>query len=104
VENLSSETFPGIKAKTETFLSESGPSEEFVKSQAGIKTLFDKEKDLAQILDMPWIVRRCLANSDNDKLLPEAIKILHVVTDYKKSIGEDDSKIPSVLAVSNRRK
>jgi len=97
---LSSKTFPSIKTHTETFLSDSGPSNEFVKSQGGVKTLFDKEQDLVQILDMPWVVRRCLANSDNDKLLPEAIKILHVVTDYKKSVGDDEEKVPPVLAVS----
>jgi len=101
VESLSRKTFPETKKTTDDFLSDKGPSNEFIENKAGIENLIEKQQALSQVLDMPWVVRRCLANSE-DKMLPEAIKILHIAMDYKKSIGDADveSKVPSVLAVS----
>jgi hypothetical protein len=96
VETLSSKSFQEFKKKTENF---AGPSQEFQRNLRGIQTLLEKKEELLHVLDMPWVVRRCLANGD-DKMVPEAIKILHIVMDYKKTVGEgNDDKIPPALAV-----
>lgn len=60
--------------------------------------MFEKKEDMEKVLDMPWTVRRCLASSE-DKLLPEAIKILQVVMDYKRGLEANESHVPLVLAV-----
>lgn len=68
----------------------------------GVQSLLEKEVELNQVLDMPWVVRRCLAAGE-DKMLP-AIKILHIVMDYKKSMGTggdsgEQDYVPPALAV-----
>lgn len=98
VDKLSADTFPKCKSQADSFCGENGASSKFVKNQKGVKTMFEKESDMEKVLDMPWTVRRCLASSD-DKLLPEAIKILQVVMDYKKGLEANESHIPVALSV-----
>lgn len=63
--------------------------------------MFEKMDEMEKVLDMPWTVRRCLASSSSDdKLLPEAIKILQVVMEYKKGLEANESQIPQALSVS----
>ena len=93
---MSSKTLPEVKTKTDEF---TVPSEQFLKGLRNIEDLTEKERDLTQVLDMPWLVRRCLANGD-EKMLPEAIKILHIVMDYKKTVGEN-AELPEALKVDN---
>ncbi|XP_021954287.1 conserved oligomeric Golgi complex subunit 8 isoform X2 [Folsomia candida] len=101
VENLSSTTFPDFKTKTETFVGVTGPCAQFQQNMTGVQSLLEKEVELNQVLDMPWVVRRCLAAGE-DKMLP-AIKILHIVMDYKKSMGTggdsgEQDYVPPALA------
>lgn len=98
VDKLSTDTFPNCKSSADLFFGDSGASNKFTKRQRGVKTMFDKMADMEKVLDMPWTVRRCLASSD-DKLLPEAIKILQVVMEYKKGLEANESHIPSALGV-----
>ncbi|CAL8114012.1 unnamed protein product [Orchesella dallaii] len=96
VDKLTSGTFPHCKSRTDSFFGDTGASNEFMRCQKGVKTMLEKKPDMEKVLDMPWTVRRCLASSD-DKLLPEAIKILQVVMDYKKGLEANDSHIPTAL-------
>ncbi len=104
MENLSSGAFPKFKDETDRFLDDKqGPCCKFQDNLTGIQVLLEKQGELERVLDMPWVVRRCLSGpgGGDDKMLPEAIKILHIVMDYKKSLGENNSdSVPPVLAVS----
>jgi len=80
IERLVSKIFPQVSQSTATFNDKS--CSEFSSGKIGIEALMAKESDISLILDMPWTVRRCLAEGK----LPDAIKVLQVVQDCRKSI------------------
>ena len=87
---MESRTFPDVNSEVRRFSDKS--CKDFKLKEKSITLLYDKEEELKKILDMPWLVRRCLA----EEKLPSAIKVLQAAQDMIKSVPDP----PAVLAVS----
>ena len=90
VGKLSSEALPNVKKRLEAF--GESPCNNLQDEKKAIESLFKNEEALATTLEMPLIVRKCLA----EEKLPNAIKVLQTAQDVMKNV----SNPPPILIVS----
>lgn len=90
VGKLTSETLPTVKGRMKAF--EETPCEKLLEEKIAIESLFKNEEALATVLEMPLIVRRCLA----EEKLQNAIKVLQTAQDAMKNVTNP----PPILIVS----
>ena len=90
---LTKDTLPNLKTQVAAFADQ--PCTDLISEKSGIEALFKKQHDVSKVLEMQWVVRRCLA----EEKLPDAIQVLQAAQDMLKNVPEP----PPLLAVSPKR-